>query len=58
MLGAAARVFNLGTFSLWLDEILLVRRASGSLAEVWRACQANADLWYYFVLYLLKIYIR
>lgn len=43
LLGAGARLFNLGTFSLWLDEILLVGRASGSVADVWRACLANAE---------------
>ncbi len=38
-----ARTFNLGTFSLWLDEILLLIRAQGGPAEVWAACRANAE---------------
>ena len=42
-LAAAARTFNLGTFSLWLDEILLALRAQGSLADTWAACRANAE---------------
>lgn len=45
-IGAAAvlvRVFNLGTFSMWLDEILLVERASGSFAQVWAACVGNGE---------------
>lgn len=41
--GLGARWLSLGTFSLWLDEILLLRRASGSLAETWAACWANAE---------------
>ena len=40
---AAARTFNLGTFSLWLDEILLALRAQGSFADTWAACRANAE---------------
>ena len=43
LVGAVARLFNLGTYSLWLDEILLTGRASGSLAQVWQACLANAE---------------
>jgi len=42
-LAAAARTFNLGTFSLWLDEMLLALRAQGSLADTWAACRANAE---------------
>lgn len=42
-LALAARTFNLGTFSLWLDEILLALRAQGSLAATWAACRANAE---------------
>ena len=42
-LAAAARIFNLGTFSLWLDEILLALRAQGSFADTWAACRANAE---------------
>ena len=42
-LAVAARTFNLGTFSLWLDEILLLIRAQGGPAEVWAACRANAE---------------
>jgi hypothetical protein len=38
-----ARTFNLGTFSLWLDEVLLLDRARGGLTETWRACLANAE---------------
>lgn len=41
---SAARTFNLGTFSLWLDEVLLVvRAAQGSPAAVWTACVRNAE---------------
>ncbi len=43
VIALAARTFNLGTFSLWLDEILLALRAQGSLAQTWVACRANAE---------------
>lgn len=37
------RVCNLGTFSLWLDEILLVLRSRGTLTETWEACAAHGE---------------
>jgi hypothetical protein len=43
VVAAVFRICNLGTFSMWLDEILIMLRAQGSLAETWRACQANAE---------------
>src|ERR1051325_12078751 len=44
LVATVARTFNLGTFSLWLDEILLVGRAAqGSPAAVWAACVRNAE---------------
>ena len=44
LVATAARTFNLGTFSLWLDEILLVvRAAQGSPAAVWATCVRNAE---------------
>ncbi len=44
VVATAARTFNLGSFSLWLDEILLVvRAAQGSPAAVWAACVRNAE---------------
>lgn len=39
----AARLFNLGGFSLWLDEVYLMLRAQGGPASVWAACLGNAD---------------
>ncbi len=45
-IGAAAtalRVCNLGTFSMWLDEVLIMDRARGSLTATWAACAANAE---------------
>lgn len=39
----AARTFNLGTFSLWLDEILLLHRAQGGPAAIWSASRQNAE---------------
>jgi 4-amino-4-deoxy-L-arabinose transferase-like glycosyltransferase len=38
-----ARTFNLGTFSLWMDEVFIMLRAQGSPAAVWAACRANAE---------------
>ncbi len=38
-----ARLCNLGTFSLWMDEIFIARRARGSLAATWAACVENAE---------------
>lgn len=44
LVATVARTFNLGTFSLWLDEILLVvRAAQGSPAAIWAACVRNAE---------------
>lgn len=46
LIGAVAvllRVCNLGTFSLWLDEVLILDRAHGSLRATWAACAANAE---------------
>lgn len=42
-LAMAARTFNLGTFSFWLDEILLLTGSRGGLAEVWAASRASAE---------------
>lgn len=39
-----ARGFHLGSFSMWLDEVLLMLRATrGGPAAVWEACRANAE---------------
>ena len=43
ILSASTRLCNLGTFSLWLDEILMVERARGTVAAAWRASAANAE---------------
>ncbi|HEV8630979.1 MAG TPA: glycosyltransferase family 39 protein [Thermoanaerobaculia bacterium] len=42
-LALLARTFNLGRFSLWVDEILLVLRSHGSPAQVWAASHMNAE---------------
>ena len=39
----ALRLCNLGMFSLRLDEILLVLRSRGTLAETWAACAAHGE---------------
>ncbi len=43
VVASVLRLCNLGTFSLWLDEVLITQRAQGSLRETWVACQANAE---------------
>lgn len=40
---AAVRTFGLGSFSMWLDEILLVERSRGTWATVWAACVGNGE---------------
>ena len=41
-LAALPRLLNLGTFSMWLDEILETRQARGGLTQAWQALQADA----------------
>ena len=41
LLGAGARVWNLGGPSLWLDEILQVRCTAQPLAAIWQCSPAN-----------------
>jgi len=45
LVALVARVFNLPLvpFSLWLDEVLLMNRANGSVSEVIAACVRNAE---------------
>jgi len=43
MVAALARTFNLGTFSLWLDEFLLMMQAQGGPRDVWRACRSDVE---------------
>jgi hypothetical protein len=45
LVALVARTFNLPLvpFSLWLDEVLIVKRASGTFAEVIEACVRNAE---------------
>jgi len=40
---ALARTFDLGTFSLWLDEFLLMMQAQGGPRDVWRACRSDVE---------------
>ncbi len=43
-LALAVRLIGLGSSSLWLDEVLLmVRATAGGPAAVWAACRANAE---------------
>ncbi len=39
----AVRTWNLGTFSLWLDEIFLMAQAHGGPRDVWRACRSDVE---------------
>src|SRR5215813_13904172 len=40
---ALARTWNLGTFSLWLDELFLMMQAQGGPLDVWRACRSDVE---------------
>lgn len=39
----AARTWNLGTFSLWLDEVFLMMQAHGGPRDVWLACRSDVE---------------
>ena len=41
LLALAARALSLGTFSLWVDEILVMLRSRGSLAEAWASSRVD-----------------
>ncbi len=41
-LAAVARLLNLGTYSMWLDEILGTSQARAGLAQTWQALRADA----------------
>ncbi len=43
LVAAAARTWNLGTFSLWLDEFLLMMQSQGGPLDVWRACRSDVE---------------
>lgn len=43
VLAVGARLVNLGTFSMWLDEILTMHIAAGTLGDVLRASAADAE---------------
>ncbi len=42
VLAAVVRLLNLGTYSMWLDEILETSQARGGLAQTWQALRADA----------------
>src|SRR6185295_11521202 len=42
LLALAPRVANLGSFSMWLDEIIETGQASGSLARTWSELESDA----------------
>src|SRR6185295_9447408 len=42
LLALAPRVANLGSFSMWLDEIIETGQASGSLARTWSELKSDA----------------
>jgi 4-amino-4-deoxy-L-arabinose transferase-like glycosyltransferase len=43
LVAALARTFNLGTFSLWLDEFLLMMQSQGGPRDVWLACRSDVE---------------